>query len=194
MPCLRTGLSNLATDLTAKRVQILQEIVPNLARAAALWNPNNASVAIKFKEIETACQNRGIEVVSLQAHRPDDIENSFRLATDASVKALIIADDVFLASRRARIVELALHHKLPVSSDFRQFTNAGGLFSYGPNQIDMYRRAASYVDRIFKGAKPADLPIEQPVRFELVVNLKTAKALGLDVPLHLQQLADEVIE
>ena len=119
-------------------------------------------------------------------HRPDDIENSFRLATDASVKALIIADDVFFASRRARIVELALYHKLPVSSEFRQFTNAGGLFSYGPNQIDMYRRAASYVDRIFKGAKPADLPIEQPVRFELVV--------GLDVPLHLQQLADEVIE
>jgi putative ABC transport system substrate-binding protein len=189
-----TGLSNLATDLTAKRVQLLHETVPNLTRAATLWNPDNASVALKFKEIESACQKRGIEVVSLQARKPDDIENAFRLETDTSVKALIIADDVFLASRRARIIELALQHKLPVSSEFRQFTNAGGLFSYGPNQIDMYRRAASYVDKILKGAKPADLPIEQPVRFDLVINLKTAKALGLEVPAQIQQIADEVIE
>jgi putative tryptophan/tyrosine transport system substrate-binding protein len=189
-----TGLSNLATDSTAKRVQVLHEIVPNLARVAALWNPDNASVALKFKEIEAACQKRGIDVVSVQAHRPDEIAAGFKVATESRVKAVIIADDVFLASRRSQIIALALQYRLPVSSEFRQFTNAGGLFSYGPNQIDMYRRAASYVDKIFKGARPADLPIEQPVRFELVINLKTAKALGLDVPLQVQQLADEVIE
>jgi putative ABC transport system substrate-binding protein len=189
-----TGLSLLATDLTAKRVQLLHDFIPSLTRVAALWNPNNASVALKFKEIEAACQQRSIDVVSLKAARPDEIEDAFKVAAESRVQALIIADDAFLASRRSRIIELAFQYKLPVSSEFKLFANAGGLFSYGPYQIDLYRRAAGYVDKVLKGAKPADLPIEQPLRFELVVNLKTAKALGLDVPLTVQHFADEVIE
>jgi putative tryptophan/tyrosine transport system substrate-binding protein len=124
-----TGLSNLGTDITAKRVQWLHDIVPDLTRVAALWNPSNASVVLKFKEIETACQKLTIALVSLQANKPDDIENGFRLAAQAGVKALITVDDGFLASRRSQIIELAMQYKLPVSSEFRQFTNAGAFLA-----------------------------------------------------------------
>jgi ABC-type uncharacterized transport system substrate-binding protein len=189
-----TGLSNLATDLTAKRLQLFSDIIPELTIVAVLWKSDNASVAQKFNEIKIAYQKRGIQIVSLPVLKPGDIEDGFRVAGSANVKALVIADDVFLASRRSRIIELAMQYKLPVSSEFRQFADAGGLFSYGPYQMDMWRRAASYVDKILKGAKPADLPIEQPTRFELVINLKTAKTLGLKIPPTLMTIADEVIE
>jgi putative tryptophan/tyrosine transport system substrate-binding protein len=188
-----TGLSNQATDLSAKRLEMINGILHGLARLAVLWNPDNASVALKFKEIEAAARGIGMEVESLRARLPSEIDEGFQRAAEAGAKAVITADDVFLASHRARIVDLAMRYRLPVASEFRQFTDAGGLLSYGPDQIDMWRRAATYVDKIFKGAKPADLPVEQPMKFELVINLKTAQALGLTVPPALLFQADEVI-
>ena len=188
-----TGLSNQATELSAKRLEMMNEILHGLARPAVLWNPNNASVGLKFKEIEAAARVIGMEVESLRARLPHEIDEGFQRAAESDAKAVIIADDVFLASQRARVIDLQMRYRLPVSSEFRQFTEAGGLLSYGPDQIDMWRRAAIYVDKIFKGAKPADLPVEQPTKFELVINLKAAQALGLTIPPLLLYQANEVI-
>jgi ABC-type uncharacterized transport system substrate-binding protein len=189
-----TGLSNQATELSAKRLEMLNDILHGLARLAVLWNPDNASVGLKVKEIEAAARALGTKVESLRARLPSDIDEGFQRAAEAGAKAVLTADDVFLASQRERIVGLAMRYRLLVASEFRQFTDAGGLLSYGPDQIDMWRRAATYVDKILKGAKPADLPVEQPTKFELVINLKTAKALGVTIPPSLLVLANEVIQ
>jgi putative ABC transport system substrate-binding protein len=189
-----TGLSNLATELSAKRLDLTSEILPSLARVAVLWNPNNASATLKVKEIEAAARMKGIQIQGLPARRPSDVDEGFQLAAQSGAEALFLADDGFLASQRSRIVELALRYRLPVNSEFRMFADAGGLLSYGPNQIEMWRRAASYVDKIFKGANPAEIAVEQPTQFELVINLKTAKGHGLTVPPSVLARADEVIE
>jgi len=188
-----TGLSNQATELSTKRLEMLHEILHGLTRVAVLWNPDNASVSLIVKNIEAAARALGTEVESLRARLPSDIDEGFQRAADVGVKAVLTADDVFLASQRERVVGLAMRYRLPMVSQFRQFATAGGLLSYGPDQIDMWRRAATYVDKILKGAKPGDLPVEQPTRFELVINLKTAQALGITIPPHLLMLADEVI-
>jgi ABC-type uncharacterized transport system substrate-binding protein len=189
-----TGLSLLATELSAKRLELLKEALPRLARVAVLWNPNNASVHLKFRETVSAARLLGLQLQSLEARVPGDLETQFQAAARVRTDALITADDQFLSSQRVKIVSLAMHHRLPVASEFREFAEAGGLCSYGPSLTDLARRTAIYVDRILKGAKPADLPVEEPTKFELVINLKTAKALGLTIPRSLLLQADQVIE
>jgi putative ABC transport system substrate-binding protein len=189
-----TGLSLLATELSAKRLGLLKEALPRLARVAVLWNPNNASVTLKFKETETAARVLGLQLQSLQVQRPADLEGAFQAAAHARADALVTADDQLLSAQRVQIVSLAMRYRLPVASEFREFAAAGGLMSYGPSLTDLARRAATYVDKILKGAKPGDLPVEQPTKFELLIKLKTAKALGLTIPQTLLQRADQMIE
>ena len=188
-----TGLSLLATELSAKRLEIFKEVVPGLARVAVLMNPNNASVQLKVKETATAARVLGLQLQVLEARVPGDLEVLFQSAVKARTDAVIIADDQFLSGLRAKIIGLAMAHKLPVASEFREFPEAGGLCSYGPSLTDQARRAATYVDRILKGAKPANLPVEEPTKFELVINLKAAKALGLTVPQSALLRADEIL-
>jgi putative ABC transport system substrate-binding protein len=189
-----TGLCNYAKELSAKRLELIAEIIPGMGRVAVLWNPNNASVMLKFKETEEAARVKGIQVESIPVRHPDEIDQGFQRARQAGVKAIVIADDVLLSSQRGRIVELAMRNRLPMTSEFTQFADAGALMSYGPDQIDMWRRAALFVNKILKGAKPADLPVEQPTRFEMVINMKTAKTLGVKIPNSILVRADRVIE
>jgi putative ABC transport system substrate-binding protein len=188
-----TGLSLLATELSAKRLEIFKEVFPGLARVAVLMNPNNASVQLKVKETAAAARVLGLQLQTLEAKVPGDLEVLFQNAVRARADAVIIADDQFLSGLRAKIISLAMAHKLPVASEFREFPDAGALCSYGPSLTDQARRAATYTDRILKGAKPANLPVEEPTKFELVINLKAAKALGLTVPQSALLRADEVI-
>jgi ABC-type uncharacterized transport system substrate-binding protein len=189
-----TGLSLLATELSAKRVELLKEMLPALTRVAVLWNPNNASVVLKFKEIETAAKSLNIQVRSMPIREANDIEGVLQPAELGSAEAVITTEDALQITHRSRTIDLARQQKVPVASEFGVFARSGSLMSYGPSILDLWRRAAAYVDKIFKGAKPADLPVEQPTRFELVLNLKSAKALGLAVPPTMLTRADEVIE
>jgi putative ABC transport system substrate-binding protein len=189
-----TGLSLVATELSAKRLELLKEAMPGLTRVAVLWNPNNASVTLKAKETAAAARILGLQLQSLEARVPADLETQILAAARAQADALITADDQFLSSQRATIIGLASRYRLPVMSEFREMAEAGGLASYGPSLPDLARRAASYVDRILKGAKPGDLPVEQPTTFELVINLKTAKALGLTIPPAVLARADDIIQ
>jgi putative ABC transport system substrate-binding protein len=189
-----TGLSLLATELSAKRLEILKAALPGLARIAVLGNPTNVSVQLKVKETASAARLLGLQFQSLEVRVPDDLETQIQAAARARADALVTADDQFLSSQRAQVVALAMRHRLPVASEFSEFAEAGSLRSYGPSLTDLARRTATYVDRILKGAKPGDLPIEQPTKFELVINLKTAKALGLTIPPSLLRRADQVIE
>jgi putative tryptophan/tyrosine transport system substrate-binding protein len=189
-----TGLSLLATDLSAKRLELIKEVLPNLARVAVLWNPNNASVTLKFQEIETAGRELGVQVASFEARDARDLEIGFATVAQAKAEALITTEEGLQLSHRSRIIDLALGRRLPVMSEFKLFAAAGALMSYGPSVPDLWRRSANYVDKIFNGSQPGDLPVEQPTKFELVINLKTAKAIGLDVPPTLLARADEVIE
>ena len=189
-----TGLSLLATGLSAKRLELLKQALPRLARIAVLWNPNNASVHLKVRETTSAARLLGLQLQSLEARIPDDLETQFQAAARARADALVTADDQFLSSQRVKVVSLAMHHRLPIASEFREFAEAGGLCSYGPSLTDLARRTATYVDRILKGAKPGDLPVEQPTKFELIINMKTANALGLTIPQSVLLRADEVIE
>jgi len=189
-----TGLSLLATELSAKRVELLKEVLPALTRVAVLWNPNNASVVLKFKEIEAAAKSLNIQVRSMPIREANDIESVLQPAELDNAEAVITTEDALQIAHRSRIIDLARQHKVPVASEFGIFARSGSLMSYGPSILDLWRRAGGYVDKILKGAKPADLPVEQPTRFELVLNLKSAKALGLTISRELQTRADEVIE
>ena len=189
-----TGLTLVATDQSAKRLQLIREISPNLTRVALLWNGNASGHRLQLKEMELAAPALGIVLQSLPIRNANEIDASLSAAMQANAQAIVTMDDPLVQSQRAHVVEFAMRQRLPVMGEFRPFTEAGALMSYGPNQIDMWRRAAAYVDKILKGAKPADLPVEQPTKFELVVNLKTAKALGLDVPQSILLRATEVIE
>ena len=189
-----TGLSLLATELSAKRLELLKQALPGLVRAAVLWNPSNASVHLKVKETTAAARLLGLQLQSLEAQVPGDLEVQFQAAARARAEAIVTADDQFLSSQRVKVMSLAMHHKLPVASEFREFAEAGALCSYGPSLNDLARRTATYVDRILKGAKPANLPVEEPSKFELIINMKTAKALGITIPPGLLARADQVIE
>ncbi len=188
-----TGLSLLATELSAKRLELLKEALPGLARVAVLWNPSNASVHLKVKETTAAARVLGLHLQSLEAKVPGDLDVQFQAAARARADAMVTADDQFLSSQRVKVMSLAMHHKLPVASEFREFAEAGALCSYGPSLNDLARRTAGYVDRILKGAKPANLPVEEPTKFELIINTKAAKALGLTIPQSVLLRADEVI-
>jgi len=168
--------------------------LPSVARVAVIWNGNNASHRLQLMEMESAAPVLGLQLRSVPAWNAGEIETGFTAASQASTEAVITMDDFLILFHRPRIVELAMQQKIPVMGEFRAFAEAGALLSYAPSPAAMWRRAASYIDKIFKGAKPADLPVEQPTKFELVINLKTAKVLGLTVPTTLLARADEVIE
>ena len=189
-----TGLAILSLELTSKRLQLLKEAFPRLSRVAVLWNPDNPGNALVLKEVEIAAQALGLRWQGFAVQRPDKLVEAFEAVVGAQCNGILAIEDSVLFSHLSRIVESAARSRLPAMYAFRQFADAGGLMSYGPNTPDSFRRAAVYVHKILKGAKPADLPIEQPTKFELVINLKTAKALGLTMPQTLLLRADHVIE
>ena len=189
-----TGASLLATELTAKRLELLKEILPTLSRLAVLWSANNASVIQKLKQITAAAPVLGIQLQTLELRAPSDIEERFESAAQFGAEAVMTTEDAIQITYRARLVDLAKRKGIPVASEFGEFAHAGALISYGPSILDSFRHAAGYIDKILNGAKPADLPVEQPTKFELVINLKTAKQLGIEVPPTLLSRADEVIE
>jgi putative tryptophan/tyrosine transport system substrate-binding protein len=189
-----TGLSYFNEAIIAKRLQFLKELVPGLARLAVLRNPILAAHATFWQEAEVAARTLGVALQPLEVRGPEDFEAAFAAATRGNAQALVAFDDPLTVAYRPRIVALAASSRLPAMYGFREFPDEGGLMSYGANFVDLFRRAATYVDKILKGAKPADLPIEQPTKFELVINRKTANALGLTVPPTLLAQADEVIE
>jgi putative tryptophan/tyrosine transport system substrate-binding protein len=189
-----TGLSLMSPDLGGKRLELLKELLPQISRVAVLWNSANPYPAHVFKETESAAQTLGIEVQSLEVRGPDDFNKVFEAVKQNHPDALIAVEDPLTNSYLSQIANFAAANKLPAIFGFREFVDAGGLMAYGANLADLFRRAAAYVDKILRGAKPAELPIQQPTKFELVINLKTAKALGLIVPPTLLARADEVIE
>jgi len=168
--------------------------VPGLARVAVLRNPIMAAHATFWQETEVAARTLGVTLQPIEVRGPEDFEAAFAAATRGNAQALIHFDDALTLAHRPRIVALAASSRLPAMYGFREFPDEGGLMSYGPSLVDLLRRAATFVDKILKGAKPADLPIEQPTKFELVINRKTAKALGVEVPPSLLARADEAIE
>jgi putative ABC transport system substrate-binding protein len=187
-----TGLSNQGTDIAPKRLELLREIVPSLRRLAIMGNPGNPGILLELREVQTAARTLGLEVATLEIRRAEDIVSGF--PTLGRVDALYLAADPLAAVNRIRINTLALGARLPTMHSFREYVEAGGLISYGPNLEDMFRRSADFVDKILRGAKPGDIPVEQPTKFDLVINLITAKALGLELPPTLLARADEVIE
>jgi putative tryptophan/tyrosine transport system substrate-binding protein len=189
-----TGLAILSVELTAKRLQLLKETVPRLSRVAVLWNPGNPGNARQLREVETASKILGLRWQEVGVRRADDLSGAFEAIVAAQADGILALEDSMLVSHRARIVQSVARARLPAMYAFRQFVDAGGLISYGPNLPDSFRRAAVYVDKILKGARPADLPIEQATTFEMVVNLKTAKALGLTIPPSVLARVDQVIE
>jgi putative tryptophan/tyrosine transport system substrate-binding protein len=189
-----TGMSLMASDLGAKRLELLKEILPQLSRVAVLWNADNPYSALVFEQTQAGGRTLGIEVRSLEVRGPDDFDRAFEAARGLHPDALITVEDPLTATYRTPIAEFTTRQQLPSLHGIKEFVAAGGLMSYGANLADLFRRAAYYVDKILRGAKPADLPVQQPTKFEMVINLKTAKALGLDLPASVLARADELIE
>jgi ABC-type uncharacterized transport system substrate-binding protein len=189
-----TGLSLLNPEISGKRLELLKESLPSISRVAVLTNPGNPIHTAFWKETHTAAQTLGLQLQPVKVRAPEDFDDAFRAAAHGHAHALLAFDDALTLGYRARLVALAAKYRLPTMYGFREFPDAGGLLSYGPNLLDQYRRTATYVDRILKGAKPGDLPVEQPTKFELIINIKTAKALGLTIPQSVLVRADHVIE
>jgi ABC-type uncharacterized transport system substrate-binding protein len=190
-----TGLVDISPELGAKRMQLLKEAIPKTTRVAILWNPTNPVKVADAREVQTAASALGIiRVLSVEARNASDLEPGFAAMARERVDALLVSDDALIINNRKRIVDLAERTRLPAIYFNNAWAQAGGLMAYGPSEQETYRRAALFVDKILKGAKPADLPVEQPTKFELVINMKTAKALGLTIPQTLLQRADEVIQ
>jgi ABC-type uncharacterized transport system substrate-binding protein len=189
-----TGLSDFNAGVVVKRLEILKEIVPSATRVAVLFNPGNPTNPLQLKLIQEAAPALAVRLYSLEVRRPDDIERGFAAMRKDSADALMILGDPLLGSHSRRILDLTVKHRLPSTYGTREWPDIGGLMSYGPNFEDLYRRAATYVDKILKGAQPGELPIEQPTKFELVLNLRTAKALGLTIPQSMLLRADQLID
>ncbi len=189
-----TGLTSMATELGSKRLGLLKEAVPHMSRVAVLWNPIHSEASASFRETEGAIRALGLSLESLEVRSVADLEGAFRRAVARRADALTVLLDPVTLLHPAQIVELAARSKIPAIFYERRFATAGGLMAYGPQDDDLHRRAATYVDKILKGAKPATLPIEQPTKFELIINLKTAKILGLTIPQSLLARADEIIQ
>jgi putative ABC transport system substrate-binding protein len=189
-----TGVSSIALDLEAKRLELLREVMPTAASIAVLWNPLNVSHPRALERVQAAARVLRMKVHLVRVRVADDIKDAFAdIGRQRSDALLVLADRVFL-HERARMMELALHQRLPGVYPYRELVETGGLMSFGPNYVEMHRRAATYVDRILKGAKPGDLPIEQPTTFELVINTRTAKALGLTIPPSVLLRTDQLIQ
>ena len=190
-----TGVSLLTRELAGKQVEILLTAVPDGKRLGVLWDASFPAAGPVFKEIEGAARSLNSELIPAEVRGPDDFEPAFRAMVEERASALIVPGlGIIFGEHRQRLLDLTATTRLPSMFLRKEFVEAGGLMSYGPNYRDMYRRAATYVDKILKGTKPADLPVEQPTKFELVVNLKTARALGMAIPHSMRMLADEVIE
>jgi putative tryptophan/tyrosine transport system substrate-binding protein len=191
-----TGVTNFEATVGQKWLELLKEIAPHIRRVRVIFNPKTAVNAGRyfFEPIETAARKQQIEAVALPVLSAADIEHAIAAAADLSDVGVIVIPDVFMAQHRDLVISLTIRHRIPYASGAVAVVRAGGLIAYDVDRVDQYRRAASYVDRILKGERPGDLPIEGPVKFTLAINLKTAKALGLEVPWFLEQRADEVIE
>ncbi len=189
-----TGLSQIAPELAGKRLELLKEIVPKLSRVAVLWNPQGTTSPLSWKEIQLPARELGVQLHSLEARSSKDFAKTFEEATRARAGALAIMPDPLFAGNLKRIAELAAKSRLPSIFHLEEFVESGGLVAYGVDRSDQFRRAATYVDKILKGAKPADLPVEQPTKFELVINLKAAKQIGLRIPPNVLVRADKVIK
>ena len=189
-----TGLTTISIDLTPKLVELLREAVPKLARLAVLSNPANALSAAALKHAETAAQAMRLQLQAVDSRDPMAFDSAFAAMTKARAGGLVVIPDPMFLTQRTRIAELAAKSRLPAIYGIPEHAQAGGLMAYAASRTDLFRRAATYVDKILKGAKPADLPVEQPTKFELVINLKAAKALGLTIPQRLLLRADEVIQ
>jgi putative ABC transport system substrate-binding protein len=192
-----TGLSLLAPELVGKRLELLKQAVPGVSRVAALWQPGFVGERTEkdmLKEVEVAARALGVRLQFVEARGPADFDRAFSDMTRARAGALTLLGSAMFANERRRLVDLAAKNRLPGVYGFREYVDAGGLMAYGPNVADLFQRAATYADKILKGAKPADLPVEQPTKFELVINMKTAKALGLTIPQSLLLRADQIIE
>jgi putative ABC transport system substrate-binding protein len=188
-----TGLASLAPELSTKRLELLKEIVSKVSLVAVLWNPNGPAPVLAFKETQLAAKRLGLLLQSLEARSPDDFESAFGGAIRERASALLVISDPLTNTHQRRIAELAAKNRLPAIYPIREFVQAGGLMAYAPDRLEQYRRVAYYVDKILKGAKPADLPVEQPTKFEFVINLKAAKQIGLTIPPNVLARADKVI-
>jgi putative ABC transport system substrate-binding protein len=189
-----TGVSFGVPLLSAKRLQLLQETVPGLTRVGVPWDPANSGETIQVREIQKAGEALGVQVLALPVNGANDLEPAFDTATRERVGGLLVFADPFFSNQRAQVVGLAARSRLPAMYTLREFVDAGGLMAYGPNADALFRRAPYYVDRILKGAKPADLPVEQPMTFDFVVNMKTAQALGITFPNEIMLQVTEVIQ
>jgi putative ABC transport system substrate-binding protein len=190
-----TGLSNISPELSGKRLELLREVVPGLSRVAFLWNPDVRGALFDYKETEVAARSLRLQLQSVEVSRAEDFGRAFSAITKERAQALITpAGNPVGFANRGQIASFAQKNQLPSMYAQREYVDAGGLMSYGSNSAERWRRAATYVDKILKGAKPADLPVEQPTKFELVINLKTAKALGITIPNSVLVRADKVIE
>jgi ABC-type uncharacterized transport system substrate-binding protein len=189
-----TGLSMMSPEVVAKQLELLRQVVPTISRVVVLANPANPGNAGQLRQAEVAAKTLGMRIQSLGAQSPSEIDRAFAAMTRERAGALLVLLDPILFREREQIADLAARSHLPAMYALRQHVDAGGLMAYGADIFDLYRRAAIYVDKILKGAKPGDLPIEQPNKFELVINLRTAKALGLTIPPSLLARADQVIE
>ncbi len=188
------GLTSSGRELIGKRIQLLKETLPGLSRIAVLWNPESRTQPLSLRDAEAAARSLGLQVRPAEVRRPEDLEKVFASIAHERPEALALTQSNMFLAHRARIVELAARQRLPATFSERSYVEAGGLMSYGPDEKAIFHRLATYVDRILKGAKPGDLPIEQPTKFELIINAKTAKALGLTIPPSLVLRADEVIQ
>ena len=188
-----TGLTTVSQDLSGKRLELLKETVPRLTRVGVLWNPTDRGATATFKETEATARAFGVQVQSLEVRSPSDFDAAFKAATQGRVHGLNVLQSGLINTHRTQIVELVTKNRLPTMFAEGAHVESGGLMSHGPNFPDLWRRAAVYVDKILKGTKPADLPVEQPMKFEFIVNLKTAKRIGMTIPPNVLVRADKVI-
>ena len=189
-----TGLSSGGAELSGKALELLREIVPRVTRVAVVWNPDNPAEKVKVKETQAAAQALGVRLQSLEARAPNELESAFGAMTKERAGALLVQHELVFLTHRKRIVELAAKNRLPAMYERKEYVDVGGLMSYGVSFPENFRRAATYVDKILKGSKPADLPVEQPMKFELIINLKAAKQIGLTIPHEVLARADKVIK
>jgi putative ABC transport system substrate-binding protein len=189
-----TGVAGLSPDLAGKRLELLRELAPSLSKVAVLWNPANSAEELAVKVTETAARSLGMSLIVEHAGSPGEFRRAIAAIAQSDAKSIVVLPDPMFLANREQLVALIRQSRLPAIYMETGFVAAGGLISYGPNFTELFRRAAAYVDKILKGAKPGDLPVEQPTKFELVINLKTAKALGIEVPPTLLARADQVIE